>query len=582
MALTPANKRSGAQLKLDPLPPATGSDRPIAASFLDRTLGRLVNQGLLLSVPLTFPVMLLSAPLAVPLVHAESAQSTQPTQSTPSDTDIVGYSTNGFDNYSRDYASDYASDYGHIEQQIDLGELREAQSELEVTIAELQQTGDRYDNELVEPLRLLGRVFHENGDYPRAAETLALATQISRVANGLHSADQLHLVHQEIRSLKAMGNIVEANRRHEYAFSIARRHYGRFGEKLIPELLKIGVWYTSTGDVIGARDRFAEARLLLSARPETAQSNDMLFALKGIARSYRDEAFPPFFSRPDKETAELYARNGLTDRQAGVREELVTRASINSFHRGSEALIDVVRIEVNRLADIQDQLIAQSTSATSTNSEGASQPNTTQSEIAREDIVTTSSRRRTTTISLEELSTVISSPEADKQPFIKSLLELGDWYLLTNKESRAFGYYQHAYRVAVQDPNSDPSALFGEPTLLYFPRPRDPRTPEAAPKESFEQGFVELMYDVDHRGTIKRLRTLQSQPKGLMDFHVRSSAKVARYRPRIVEGLPQPSPQQTYRHSFDYFPRGRQSTPPKVINTDTVEGKSSGQTGSGR
>ncbi len=455
-------------------------------------------------------------------------------------------------------------DYVYIERQIDVGELPQAQQELEQIINDLQKTGDRYDGEMVEPLRLLGRVFHEQGDYPRASETLALATQICRVANGLHSAEQLRLVHQEIRSLKAMGNIVEANRRHEYAFSIARRHYGRFGEQLVPELLKIGLWYTSTGDVIGARDRFAEARLLLSAKPETAESDDMLFALKGIARSYRDEAFPPFYSRPNKETAELYERNGLTDRQAGIREELASRASINSFHRGSEALIDIVRIQANRLADIQAQM-------DQANSDPA----------VREELVKTTARTRTTTLELDKLEPVITSPDVNKSGFINSLLALGDWYLMTNKEARAFGYYQHAYRVAEKDPNSDANALFGTPTLLYFPRPRDPKVPEAAPKESFEEGFVELGYDVDHRGEIKRLRTLQSQPKGMMDFNVRSSARVARYRPRIVNGLPQPTSEQRFRHKFSYFPRGRSSTPPKVINTDPPAAENGGQASSG-
>jgi len=576
MGLISANKRSEVQLNSPEMDRICSSESSVTAILPFR---HLVGKLLRTNLPPTTLVLAFGLITSGQLAHGESSAAA----AVPGDPEQVGYSADSFQIGS--------SDYGHIEQQIDLGELREAQAELETTLSQLQRTGDRYDNQLVEPLRLLGRVFHESGDYPRAAETLALATQISRVANGLHSAEQLHLVHQEIRSLKAMGNIVEANRRHEYAFSIARRHFGRFGEELIPELLKIGVWYTSTGDVIGARDRFSEARLLLSAKPESAESNDMLFALKGIARTYRDEAFPPFYSRPNKETAELYARNGLTDRQAGIREDLASRASLNSFHRGSEALIDIVRIEVNRLADIQEQLLSAQSAASDADANAnanadadaetpaAPTKDAATTEVDRQALIKTSARRRTTTVSLEELKPVISSPEADKQPFIDSLLALGDWYLLTNKETRAFGYYQHAYRVAAQDPNTDPEALFGSPTLLYFPRPRDPRTPDSAPRESFEQGLVELMYDVDHRGAIKRLRTLQSQPKGLMDFNVRSSARVARYRPRIVDGLPQPTTEQTYRHTFDYFPRGQQTSPPKVINTDAAE--NSGQTGSG-
>lgn len=468
--------------------------------------------------------------------------------------------------------------YRALEQQIDAGELRRTRLELQRDIADLQRTGDRYDGALVEPLRLLGRIYHEEGEYPAAAETLALATQISRIANGLHSAEQLQLVHQEISSLRAMGNVVEANRRHEYAFSIARRHYGRFSEQLVPELLKIGLWYTSTGDVVGARDRFSEARLLLSAKPETAESEDMIFALRGIARSYRDEAFPPFHRRSNKETEKLYERNGLTERQSDIREEMVMRASINSFHRGSEALIDVVRIEVNRLADIQDQM-SQTLLAAANESD---QPPADETESAAPDgaagpaktsaegFVTTNARRRTASLNLSELAPVIDSPDVDKTALITSILELADWYLLMNKEARAFAFYQHAYQLAQRDPNTDAVALFAEPTLLYFPRPRDPKIPEAAPPESFEKGFVELTYDVDHRGAIKRLKTLNSEPRGMMDFNVRSSARIARYRPRIVDGLPQPALAQVYKYKFDYFPKNRSKVPPRVIDTDVA------------
>lgn len=437
-----------------------------------------------------------------------------------------------------------------LEQQIDVGELREAQGTLERRVGEMQRVGDRYDGQLVKPLSLLGRVYHEQEDYPRAAETFALATQISRVANGLHSAEQLELVHQEIASLKAMGNIVEANRRHEYAFSIATRHHGRFAKQLIPELLKLGSWYTRTGDIIGARGRFSDARVLLSANQDTAQSDSMILALRGLAKSYRDERYPPFYERPDQETQELFERNGLNARQDSVAQRTDARLRVNAMHRGTEALVDVLRIEGNRLLAQQEQML-QAAAA----SEGA------------EPIVVPATRRRSESLNLNAIKPVVESPEVDKTNFISAMLDLADWYLMMNQEPRAFAWYQQVYLIAEADPNTDAAALLGEPELLYFPRPKDPKIPERLPTNALEQGHVALQFDIDHRGQIKRLRTVESNPKGLMEFPVRASAKISRYRPRIVSGLPQPTMAYGFTHSFSYFPRNKK-VPRNVINSD--------------
>lgn len=450
-----------------------------------------------------------------------------------------------------------------LEQQIDVGELREAQTTLEHRVVEMQQVGDRYNEELVKPLSLLGRIYHEQKDYPRAAETFAQATQISRVANGLHSGEQLALVHMEIASLKAMGNIVEANSRHEYAFSIASRHYGRFDQQLIPELLKLGTWYTQTGDIIGARGRFSDARVLLSARQETAESDMMVLALRGLAKSYRDERYPPFYERPDSATRELLERNGLDQRQALAAQRTHARLRVNALHRGSQALLDVVRIQSNRLLAEQEKLL-QGTASDPTSNPTANQSSATANG---NQVVVPATRRKRAALNIAAIQPAVESPSIDKADFLSALLEVGDWYLLVDEESRAFAWYQMAYRIAVADPNTDADKLLGKPKLLYFPRPRDPKLPERVPTNILEQGHVALQFDINHRGQIKRLTTVESQPRGLMDFPVRASAKISRYRPRIVEGLPQPTMAFNYTHSFSYLPRGKE-VPPNVINSD--------------
>ena len=470
-------------------------------------------------------------------------------------------------------------EWSDIEQQIDVGELDDARFTLERRVGELQTLRDRYDSQLIKPLSLLGRVYHEQKDYPRAVETFALATQISRIANGLHSAEQLHLVHQEIASLKAMGNIIEANRRHEYAFSIAARHYGRYAEKLIPELLKMGAWYTSTGDIIGARGRFSDARVLLSANRDMAQSDLMILALRGLANSYREERYPPFYERPNRETEALFDRNGLNERQASVAQMTEQRLTVNTMHRGTEALVEVLRIQGNRLLAEQEQFILNNppgeavVTTSSTNAPDATSKTPINAQTDSEAptaIVSGNRRNRGESLNLDAIEPAVGATAVDKNDFLAAMLELADWYLLMGQESRAFAWYQQAYTIAEADPNNDAAAMFGEPRLLYFPRPKDPKLPERVPPNALEQGHVALLYDIDHKGHVKRLRTVESQPKGLMDFHVRSSARIARYRPRIKDGLPQPTAAQTYKHSFSYFPRNRETPTPNVINSDDL------------
>ncbi len=465
-------------------------------------------------------------------------------------------------------SNDLELEWDDLEQRIDVGELEASRITLEQRVGELQTVGDRYDARLVKPLSLLGRIYHEQQDYPRAAETFALATQISRIANGLHSAEQLEIVHQEIASLKAMGNIVEANSRHEYAFSIASRHYGRFAQQLIPELLKIGTWYTSTGDVIGARGSFSDARVLLSADQTSAQSDQMIFALRGLANTYRSERFPPFYQRTSKEAEELFARNGLRDRQTNA-QLTEHRLTVNAMFRGTQALVDVLRIEGNRLLAEQEKYLQ----AKSQETLAAPQEDANVVLADTQAVILTEAKRRRSnknTLDLAALGPALEAPEVDKSRFLKAILDLADWHLLNEQDARAFAWYQQAYIIAQTDPNSDAVAMFSQPKLLYFPRPQDPKLPERLPPTALEKGHVALSYDIDHRGHVKRMKTVDSIPKGLMEFRVRTSVKVTRYRPRILDGLPQPTAAYSFKHSFDYLPRNRKAAPPNVINSDDL------------
>jgi tetratricopeptide (TPR) repeat protein len=135
----------------------------------------------------------------------------------------------------------------------------------------------------------------------------------------------------------------------------------------------------------------------------------------------------------------------------------------------------------------------------------------------------------------------------------ESVLDLADWYTLFDKNRRAEPLYGHAWEILASAGNVDVVSYFAEPQLLYFPAPAAPNPP--APEQRGEPitGFVEVAFDVTTDGQVRSLTTVASEPDGLMDFRVRKSLRVARYRPMLVDGVPVAKAGHTYRHEFPYF-----------------------------
>lgn len=136
----------------------------------------------------------------------------------------------------------------------------------------------------------------------------------------------------------------------------------------------------------------------------------------------------------------------------------------------------------------------------------------------------------------------------------EAVLELADWYTLFEKTRRAHPLYQHAYEIlgAIQD--FDVASYFAQPKLLHYPSPEDPSPPPLAQRGEEALGFVQLSCEISVSGQVRSLKTVASEPTGLMDFRVRKSVRASRYRPTIVDGVPMTTLDYPYRHEFPYFP----------------------------
>ncbi len=136
----------------------------------------------------------------------------------------------------------------------------------------------------------------------------------------------------------------------------------------------------------------------------------------------------------------------------------------------------------------------------------------------------------------------------------KAVLDLADWYTLFDKQSRADTLYAHAWDLMKGAKGFDVAGYFSKPQLLYFPAPGNPSPPPPDKRGERTTGYVEVAFDVTEDGNVRNLTTVASQPAGLMDFRVRRSLRLARYRPMLVDGVPVATEKHTYRHEFPYYP----------------------------
>ena len=259
--------------------------------------------------------------------------------------------------------------------------------------------------------------------------------------------------------------------------------YGPYDEKLLPGVYHLAEWYGETNNVFSARALYQHAVNILQAN-SMQSSLDAIRAYQGIARTYRVERFPNFYTSGD----------GGSSQSSSFTPAYSNTLSVNNFPAGERALQQIIKIH-------------------------------------RE------------------------SENPDPKVVAEAMLELADWYLLFDKTRRAFPLYQHVYTLLAEAKGFAVEQYFAEPKLLYFPVPQDPRAPPLAVRGERQQGFVEVTYEVSTNGYAKSMKTVGSEPDGLMDFRVRKSLRLSRYRPALVDGVPMAKLDHTFRHVFGYFPK---------------------------
>ena len=214
-------------------------------------------------------------------------------------------------------------------------------------------------------------------------------------------------------------------------------------------------------------------------------------ALEGLVATYLMERFPPFYVGSGDEASPFNQLARSSSRTPSYAQQQIT---LTSAHKGEQALQRVI-------------------------------------SIYRDD------------------------PNTDPMLVAEAILQLADWHLRFEAFRKAHPLYQHVFKLMTDIESVDAQAYFSEPTLLNLPLPADPKPPPASLREEERTGFVELSYRISANGSIQALKTVASEPEGMMDFRVRRSMRASRYRPRLVDGQAVETEPVTYRHEFRYFPK---------------------------
>ena len=383
-------------------------------------------------------------------------------------------------------ALEAAADQGALqtaEQRIAVAEHLEAIVLVEAAIEAIEQRSNRYAEELVRPLTLLGDALAGVGDVEGAFGAYDRALHIARVNHGLHHPDQVAVVYRQARLLADGGDFRAANARHEYAYTVLLRSHGGSSPALLPGLFALADWYMSGYNIFSARELYEHAAEVAQMSLDDDHPAHIR-ALRSVAATYRRERFPPLYKRrPTGPSLGSYA---------GFQYRPSNNASVNSFAKGERALIKVINIVQGRDGPAGEELA-------------------------------------------------------------RAMLELGDWFLMFDKQARAMSLYRRVWELLQ---NNQPllAETFHAPTPLYLPLPKPPSGRRGG--ENGRQGIVELSVDINERGVVSRIATVRSEPPDLMDFKVRRAVKQARYRPAFDGQQPHPTSDLRVKHTFVYYPDG--------------------------
>ncbi len=170
-----------------------------------------------------------------------------------------------------------------------------------------------------------------------------------------------------------------------------------------------------------------------------------------------------------------------------------------------------------------------------------------------------------------------ANPEADWNILIDSMLELGDYYVLTERANRGHRVYREVWKRLSEDEARLKARFDKLETVIVLQNvapPKmyggDPAVPVSGDLPGFETGSAVFQYSVTTRGRATSIRLLEADPPGLDDMYQAVGRELRRmlHRPRFAAGEPVRTDSVTYTHTFYYRQADLPSAPGSAEQSD--------------
>jgi hypothetical protein len=352
------------------------------------------------------------------------------------------------------------------------------------SVESAESLGGPYSADLAEPLAGLGQVYQAQNKHPQALDFFRRALHLSRINEGLYSANQLPVLQGMINSQLAMGQLDRVDENQDYRFRIQRRLYSSGDPSLLQATLEYSEWQRAAyleglgGDTyLRLLDMHDVHSREVERLEESGENTPMLIRhLRGRLRA-----------------------EYLISQYEGERE---AEFQINIGNDMAAQFAMMPDLEMQRFAMIKKNNFRNG--------------------------------RRT----LEQIVELLEEEEPqDTLELARAKVALGDWLLWWDWMARALQSYEQAYEILEKDgeDSTDPDSLFADFVELPEERIFHPAPISLIPAR---QAHATVMFDISRLGRARDVEIVEIEPADSEGARISlfSMLREIRFRPSVVDG----------------------------------------------
>lgn len=358
-------------------------------------------------------------------------------------------------------------------------------------ISKLESEEGVYGSALVEKLSSLGLAYQQANKHQEAIDVFKRAVHLNRVNDGLYTETQTPILYHQIDSHMALGQWKEVSDKYQYLYWLNSQNYGKNDPRMIPTLDRLSKWHLQAYTMSFGRDRKEVTQHLITAHTYFSRSISLIEQLEVnrvnqemLIHELKGLTLTNYLFATFQRNIPIRSNTGMPlDPEARHSAMVIDHYISRSFRSGKEAL--------NRVIDIYRNI-----------------------------------------------------DDAPPWAVARAKVKKADWLFIFNKREAAFALYQEAYNMMTESDRSRPylESIFGQPVALPNLDMLDNGQYSEHDTKFNDKSvdYVLASFDVTPQGSAANIQIIESKPQDNLNARsqVKRSLKIAKFRPRFVEGVP--------------------------------------------